>query len=45
MGEQLGIHLITIEEIHKNMRVTKETREEKHRKKNVPVLLEITTFK
>lgn len=35
MGEQLGIHLITIEEIHKNKRVTEEMREEKYRKRHV----------
>lgn len=33
MGKQLGIHLSTIEEIHKNMRVTKETKEEKMQEK------------
>ena len=38
MGEQLAIHLSTIDEIHKSMRVTKETREEKYKKKDVSVL-------
>lgn len=32
MGKQLGNQPITIEEIHKTLRVTKEMREEKYRK-------------
>lgn len=43
MGEQLGIHLSTIDEIHKNMRVTKETKEEKCKKKDVSVLFKTLT--
>lgn len=36
MREQLGIHLTTIDEIHKNMRVTKEMREENKGKRMCP---------
>lgn len=43
MGEQLGIHLSTIEEIHKNMRVTKEMKEGKCKKKDVSVLFKTLT--